>query len=163
MAAQIYVGTYAKYNNGSINGAWLKLEDYADAEEFHQACLELHKDEEDPELMFQDYEGFPRAFYGECSLSPALWDWLELSDDDRELLEAFQEVRGDTSATLEDAQDACFGKYESVLAFAEEYIESTGMLSEVHESIARYFDYESFARDLMYDYSESNGYYFSNN
>lgn len=50
--ARIYVGTYAKYNEGSIFGKWLDLSDYSDSEEFYEACRELHKDEEDPELMF---------------------------------------------------------------------------------------------------------------
>ena len=29
-AASVYVGTYAKYNNGSLSGAWLNLSDYSD-------------------------------------------------------------------------------------------------------------------------------------
>ena len=33
-AASVYVGTYAKYNNGSLSGAWLDLSDYSDKEEF---------------------------------------------------------------------------------------------------------------------------------
>ncbi|MEQ3054471.1 antirestriction protein ArdA, partial [Bacteroides finegoldii] len=45
--AKVYVGTYAKYNNGSLSGAWLDLSDYSDKEEFYEACRELHKDEED--------------------------------------------------------------------------------------------------------------------
>lgn len=57
--ARVYVGTYAKYNNGSLFGKWLDLSDYSDKEEFIEACWELHKDEEDPELMFQDYENIP--------------------------------------------------------------------------------------------------------
>ena len=60
-APRVYVGTYAKYNNGSIKGAWIDLEGL-DENSFHDACLELHKDESDPELMFQDFEGFPRRF-----------------------------------------------------------------------------------------------------
>ena len=40
--ARIYVGTYAKYNAGSIKGAWLDLEDYADRDAFLEACRELH-------------------------------------------------------------------------------------------------------------------------
>src|SRR5690349_16831915 len=56
-APRVYVGTYAKYNNGSIAGAWLDLEDYADKDSFLAACAELHKDEDDPEFMFQDFEG----------------------------------------------------------------------------------------------------------
>jgi antirestriction protein len=62
---RIYVGTYAKYNNASLEGKWLDLDDYSDAEEFLQACAELHKDEADPEFMFQDYENFPENLYGE--------------------------------------------------------------------------------------------------
>lgn len=53
---KIYVGTYKKYNEGSIFGEWLNLSDYNDLEEFYNACKELHKDEHDPEFMFQDYE-----------------------------------------------------------------------------------------------------------
>ena len=40
--ARVYVGTYGKYNNGSLFGAWLDLSDYADKEEFYEACRELH-------------------------------------------------------------------------------------------------------------------------
>ena len=49
--ARVYVGTYGKYNNGSLFGAWLDLSDYTDKEEFYEACRELHKDEEDAEYM----------------------------------------------------------------------------------------------------------------
>lgn len=59
--ARLYVGTYAKYNADSLGGGWLDLSDYSDRDEFLGACRDLHKDESDPELMFQDFEGFPRA------------------------------------------------------------------------------------------------------
>lgn len=81
--SRIYVGTYAKYNSGSIQGAWLDLEDFDDKESFLEACKELHADESDPELMFQDFEGFPKSMYSESSIPYALWDWLELDEDDR--------------------------------------------------------------------------------
>ena len=47
--AWIYVGTNAKYNNGSIAGAWLDLSDYADREDFLTAARAVHADEADPE------------------------------------------------------------------------------------------------------------------
>lgn len=53
---KIYVGTYRKYNEGSIYGEWLTLSDYSDLDEFYAACRELHADEDDPEFMFQDFE-----------------------------------------------------------------------------------------------------------
>ena len=44
----------AKYNAGSIKGAWLDLEYYADRDAFLEACKKLHEDESDPEFMFHD-------------------------------------------------------------------------------------------------------------
>ena len=44
---RIYVGTYAKYNDGSLFGKWMDLSDYIDLNDFYEACLELHQDEED--------------------------------------------------------------------------------------------------------------------
>ena len=35
---KVYVGTYGKYNNGSLFGAWLDLSNYSDKEEFYEAC-----------------------------------------------------------------------------------------------------------------------------
>ena len=53
---QVYVGTYRKYNEGSLYGKWINLSDYSDLEAFYKDIRELHKDEKDPEYMFQDYE-----------------------------------------------------------------------------------------------------------
>jgi len=58
---RIYVGTYAKYNSGSIAGKWLDLEDYSDKEAFLEACAELHKDEIPENLRsYFDYEAYAR-------------------------------------------------------------------------------------------------------
>ena len=80
--ASVYVGTYQKYNNGSIGGAWVDLTKFSNEEEFLDHCKVLHKDEEDPELMFQDFEEFPKAYYSESGLDSDLWEWLSLDDDD---------------------------------------------------------------------------------
>lgn len=114
----VYVGTYAKYNAGSIRGAWLDLEGH-DADSFAEACAELHADESDPELMFQDFEGFPREFYGESGLSAKLWEWLELDDDDRELLAAYADALG-YDVTIDQARNAFVGRYDSGADYAEQ-------------------------------------------
>ena len=67
--ARVYVGTYGKYNNGSLFGAWLDLSDYLNKEDFYEACRELHKDEEDAEFMFQDWENVPEGLIGESWIS----------------------------------------------------------------------------------------------
>lgn len=59
MKPRVYVGTWNKYNNGSIAGGWINLNDCKDYEEFLSKCHALHKRERDPEYMVQDYEDFP--------------------------------------------------------------------------------------------------------
>ena len=64
-APRVYCGTYEKYNRGSIAGAWVTITDFKSGAEVVKHCCNLHKDEADPELMFQDKENFPDQFYGE--------------------------------------------------------------------------------------------------
>jgi antirestriction protein len=150
MTARIYVGTYAKYNAGSIAGKWLDLEDYADKDAFLEACRELHKDESDPELMFQDFEGFPRSLYSESSINEAIWEWLELDEGDRELLAVYQE-HIDESGDIETARESFLGKFDSAEDWAAQFLDDTGMLSEVPESLRNYIDFEAYARDAGYN------------
>jgi antirestriction protein len=118
--ARIYCGTYAKYNGGSIAGAWLTLADYSSREEFLEACRELHSDERDPELMFQDYEGFPRCWYFESQAPPEmLWEFLELDEEDAEAFAAYADnIR--QGATVQGFRDAYIGKWESGADYAQE-------------------------------------------
>ena len=60
--AKCYIGTYGKYNGGSLFGKWLDLSDYPTYQDFLNACKELHKNEHDPEFMIQDWEGLPDGF-----------------------------------------------------------------------------------------------------
>lgn len=142
----VYVGTYAKYNNGSIKGAWLKLEDYSDADAFIAACHELHADEDDPEFMFQDYQCFPKAFYGESYINPDLWEWLALDDDERELLAVYQE-HVNQDGDIDDARDAFMGTADNKADWAAQWLDDTGALAEVPAWARNYFDYEAYARD----------------
>lgn len=65
----VYVGTYHKYNCGSIAGQWFELTDFDSAEDFYAACSTLHADEDDAEFMFQDWEGIPSQFASETRVS----------------------------------------------------------------------------------------------
>lgn len=129
--AALYVGTYNKYNNGSIAGKWVKLSQFSDAAKFLEYCAELHNDEEDPEFMYQDFEGFPDSFYSEAMLESdlqKLFDFIDLSDDDREMLEMYCEATGEDIGELDvrSAQDAFHGTADSEAEFAERIAEETG-------------------------------------
>lgn len=166
--ARIYVGTYAKYNDGSIEGKWLDLSDYSDKEEFYEACRELHKDEHDPEFMFQDWEYIPNGLIGESWLSDNIFEVIEAIDDmDDDRKEAFEvwlnhesydissrDINDLTSSFEDDFQ----GKYDDKEDYAYEIVDECYDLPEFAKT---YFDYEKFARDLfMTDYWFEDGYVF---
>ena len=57
------------------------LSSFNSYDEFIDFCKAIHADEEDPELMAQDYEGFPRQWYNEGFMSEDDFDnILEYSD-----------------------------------------------------------------------------------
>lgn len=144
---RIYVGTYAKYNSGSIAGAWLDLEDYSDADTFFEACRELHADEADPELMFQDWENIPSGMISESHLNAEIWNWLDLDNDEKELLLVYRE-HIDQCATLEQAQDAYSGTYDSADDAAEDIFRQC---NDIPTELENYIDWKAIARDMSYD------------
>ena len=147
--SRIYVGTYGKYNSGSIAGQWLDLADYADAEAFTKACQELHGPGEH-EFMYQDWEGIPEGMVTESNLSADYWEWADMSDNEKELLSVYRE-HVDQSGTLEQAQDADAGRYASPEDWAEEFLEDIGGLDEMPQNLRCYFDYAAYARDAGFN------------
>jgi len=79
---------------------------------------------------------------------------------------AFLRFNGGPAAqwTVEDAvaqyEEEYVGQYDSTLDFAEEVVDSYGYLDAMPESLRSYFDYAAFARDLMMDHYEQDGFYF---
>jgi antirestriction protein len=177
-APKIYVGTYGQYNSGSLFGKWFDLTDYADLKEFLQDCFEFHRNELDPELMFQDWENIPDFLISECSLHKEGFAYFEATGEmDDETAEAFEiyckqiNYWPSNGYELED-QIECFresyqgyfggsGK-DATLEYAYQYVEETGLLTGVSSTLEKYFDYESFARDLFLEgYSEHDGHIFA--
>ena len=99
MDAKIYVGTYHKYNCGSIAGAWIDL-DNLDEDEFLEKCRELHKDEKDPEFMFQDFEcdEIFKGMISESGINSEFWELkekLNTTEYDIEALISYKSIFGD--------------------------------------------------------------------
>ena len=99
--ARVYVGTYAKYNNGSIKGGWLDLANYATYQDFLKACKQLHKDEREPEYMIQDCENFPDGL--------SCMEWLSEQDfnDVKEAMKE-EEEKEQPKLTIIDYSDKAF-------------------------------------------------------
>ena len=157
MSPAIWVGSYGKYNKGILAGKWLKLEDYDNRDEFYEAAEELHNDEADPEFMFNDWEYLPESLVGESWVSEDVWPMIK-HDSPFEAKVAFVEWFGKWD---EDAfEDSFAGAWESDIDFAWEFAESVGDFNSIPDHLRAYFDIEKYARDLMFDYHEDNGFYF---
>ena len=150
----VYVGTYAKYNDGSLCGLWIDLSTFNDYDEFINFCKAIHADEEDPELMAQDFEGFPRQWYNEGFMDEDDFDhileYTKMCDEHGdEAIEDYMEFYDD----LDHFDDAYCGEWDSEDDFARSIVEDCYDIEKSMGSLSIYFDYEAFARDLfMYDY-----------
>lgn len=181
-SAGVYCGTYKKYNEGSLYGMWIDLGEFLDAEDFFEVCRKLHDDEDDPELMFQDFQGFPRELYHESMSEDdvqKILDYLALDDDDKEVMEAYMAIHGgsveDFADLVDTAKEALAGSgYDRFKDFADERAEEMMEqckaacrhsydckgAAEMVEELCRYFDYEAYEREIKYDYDFYNGFVF---
>jgi antirestriction protein len=158
---RLYVGTYAKYNNGSIQGAWLDLDDYVDSEDFYTACKELHSDEVDPEFMFQDFEGFPKSLYSESGNVDEIYEYIDFiinSHMEQDAVDAGLSL----DIPLDKLEDAYSGWYENDKDFAYQLATDCGF-EESNVWPQSCIDWEQASREIMLDYDEAGGHYFSNN
>jgi antirestriction protein len=165
---QFYIGTYKKYNNGDISGAWFDLADYADFDDFMDAVKAAHGDESDPELMVQDCDDAPSdlsIYFKERIPTKHEFEALQKAIED-DNLEAFGHYVGwiggpvdsDLYASFEDAY--C-GEHKSERDFAESEVEALGYLDQMPENLRFYFDYEKYASDIFInDYVYCDGHVF---
>jgi len=158
----LYVGTYGKYNNGSIAGKWVNLMDYPTLAEFMEHCAEIHSDEQDAEFMFQDSDNVPSSLYCECSAAE-IYKVIEFANENSiDNLEALFAHIGNVGLEygLESFEEAYQGAYNSELDYAYEIVDE---FFTIPKGIAPYFDYEKFSRDLfMSDYTYVDGFVFRN-
>ena len=99
----IYVGTYHKYNSGSLKGGWLRLADYETYNDLLKACAKLHSDEADPEFMIQDCENMPDGL--------TVMEWMseqEFNDIKLAMKEEQQEEEGKPALNIIDYNERSF-------------------------------------------------------
>lgn len=168
----VYVGTYQKYNEGSLFGKWIDLSNYSNLSEFYKEIRELHKDEDDPEFMFQDYEASglitSLGLISESHLSKDIFEVMETIEDstyDEEVIEAYLDCIGyndeEIDEVIEKVEETYNGEFESDIDFTQNLLEDCG---DIPENLPSYIhiDWVSTTRDIMFDYSTSNNHFFRN-
>lgn len=160
MDVRVWVGCLAHYNNGDLIGEWV---DAADADDW--VCPRANPDDvyiNCEEYWVMDHE--VPGVSGEMSPSDAgLWadvfSRVEEYEEDAFVAWLKLEGRDVRSINVDEFRGAYAGEHDSDEAFAQD------MADEFVESETRGWpfnciDWERAARELMMDYSESDGHYF---
>jgi len=156
---RVYMADLASYNEGHLTGQWVDVEglDEHGLTEAADKVLRLGQAKCDPriciheEIAIHDYDG-PDFGLGEYPQFEELVRIQEAIDEHgEEVVAAWMGNFGD-GVDFNGIVEAYQGEWSSFKEFAEDWIESTGMLDGKDETLVRYFDYDSFARDLEYDY-----------
>lgn len=150
---KIFLTNLGKYNEGELIGEWVDLP--VSQEELQKVFDHIGINEEYEEYFITDYEC---DFYkvGE-------YDDLDELNDIAEQIEELNEEESDIvksliselGYTLEEAIDKVnsgdyrtYNDCDDMEDVAYQVVEECGYLDNVPDDVARYFDYESFGRDL---------------
>ena len=146
----IYVANLEAYNSGLLIGEWLDLTTFDSVEALQKeidriATCYMYADE----WAIQDTSNFP-----DLGENPNLEDVIKVSELIKE--NSFEAVKGFLDnwsvEDLEHFEESFCGAHSSFKDFAIQQFDDT---MEVPEHLTSYIDYDGWARDLSFDYSEA--------
>ena len=154
MTIKIYVASLEAYNSGRMVGDWVTPSDYLTFEKFNND-IQIATEYAD-EVAVHDYDGinlnneypYQEEFENLYYFCQALKDsWL-----DEEIILAYAEDTGDEldNELIANAENSYVGTYSSFQEYADEWADE--QLRDTDDVLKNYFDYESHARDLEYDF-----------
>jgi len=152
MTIKIYVASLEAYNSGRMVGDWLTPSDYANFESFYTA-IQIATEYAD-EVAVHDYEGV--NLNDEYPNFEKLYEFCKALEDshlDEEVITAYAENTSEDLDTdlITKAEDYYVGTFDSFQEYADDFADE--QLHNTNDFLKSYFDYESFARDLEYDYT----------
>lgn len=152
----IFITNLGKYNEGQLIGEWVSLP--ATKEELEAVYNRIGINEEYEEMFISDYETDMNYEVNEYDNIDELNEMMEtisdLEESDLEALDAMMEEGYSFEEALEKVQNGDYAIYfecSDMEDVAMEIIEESGMLANVPENIARYFDYKAYGRDLSFE------------
>jgi antirestriction protein len=157
------------YNNGALIPFTIELDNISEdefnieiQENLKRITEEKHDGEVREELIVCDYEDIPEQYVNEWSLSSEFFEYQRLIQDEQlepEMVQAGLYL----GIPIESIQDSYQGQFDNDKDFAYDVADSMGAINENASWPNDCIDWKSAARELMCDFNEHNGYYFSNN
>jgi antirestriction protein len=145
---RIYVASLSDYNAGRLHGVWIDCEGKSEGDIRAEVSAMLAASTEPyaEEWAIHDHEGFG-SLIGECTSFDRVAILAELIEEHGDAFIAYAENTG--GENLDGFEEAYQGEFDTLADWAEDFMESTGGLSEVPEELQRYFDFESYGRDAQ--------------
>lgn len=151
----IFITNLGKYNEGELIGKWVELP--IDDDALEDVLKEIGINEEYEEYFITDSEtniaGLEIGEYDSIeNLNDIAEQITDLDDYDIEIIDAYLYEGYDFEYAVEHKDDAIvWYDCNDMTDIAYQYIEETGLLHDVPESLQNYFDYESFGRDMGFE------------
>lgn len=162
---RIYVACLASYNSGMLHGEWIDIDETTTEDDIQDAinailrsspCPNVEVEHPDgsgkvpsaEEWAVHDYEGPKGWAQGECPDIEALLESARLYHQHGLAWFAYVDLVGKDFADESDFEESYQGEYDSEEDYAENFLEETGGLKDMPESLRSYFDYKKYARDL---------------
>lgn len=160
MEVRGYVANLGRYNEGQLIGEWVTFP--VDEDEWNETLERIGiSDEPDEngriyeEFFFADWDCWCDFGFGEYEDVDHINEIAESTDNlnsfEEEALESMIDYSFDPEEALDKIADGDVLFYfdcDTMEDVAYEVVAQTGMLAGVDDTIARYFDYEQYGRDL---------------
>lgn len=165
---KVWIGCLAAYNEGHLHGEWVDADDGAEALwEAKDRIIESSPALLPEEWFIADYEGFPRGSVGEYTSLDTVAELAEkLAEVSFVPAEAvtvwIEHDPSDALERLEYVEEAYCGEWDSGGAYAEDFYESTGQITD-DTPLRYYIDWDAVWRDefAMAGYFIEDGYIFN--
>jgi len=142
----IYVADIAAYNAGTLRGEWLDVSGF-DKSDLRSSIDDLLSKWEAEEWGFFDFEGFPYNF-GEYESLDNIAAYIQAVETyEHPVVNAYLNFFDINE--LEMLCERYLGEFESDTDFVHYWLEETGELQSVNESLRSYFDAEAWLRDAV--------------
>lgn len=153
----IYLTNLGKYNEGELIGEWVNLP--VSNEELEKVFKRIGINEEYEEYFVTDFEsdfGYHVNEYDNLDELNEVAEKIENLDEDQS--EIAKALIHDLDYTVDEAIDKVsdgdyiiWSECNSMTDVAYQMVEEYGYLNNIPENVARYFDYESYGRDLGFE------------
>ncbi len=148
LTPRIYVASLSDYNAGRLHGRWIDCDQ--DVDDIRQAIEDMLSESPEPiaeEWAIHDFEGFGSVRLNESEDIARVAKLAEMIGEHRELITHVIDHCGgpdDLEEASRKMNEDYLGEWDSLEEWAEDYLDSSGMLESVPKELRYYIDFKKY-------------------